>query len=401
MPLVALIGLGLLLLAAGFLLGRIGRGPAAADREEISLLRRQGRELSRDLESAKDELARKKELSTRFPALVRRLSENLPPDAIPGIGVRFLKDFFHASCVGYFAPVAPGTEFTLIEGVGFPKDWKGSIRLPSDRGMLGMAMRHNTAVSRQEYLARLGTQEIGSSPLEQTVGVADLIVPVPAATGTLGAIVLAGCGSGTIDERSFASMLADLLGSALDRASAMVSAELEASADMLTGLSNRRHFSKWFEGEVRQAKNYGHLLSLFLFDIDHFKRINDTYGHPAGDQILKALAVAVRRVTRSSDLVARYGGEEFAVVMVSSSREQAMAYADGVRGTIASLEIRVPGETEPLRITVSGGIATYPADGETTTDLIRAADEALYAAKQEGRNRVCAARRLGIDGKPV
>ena len=336
-----------------------------------------------------------------IPALVRRLSENLPPEAIPAIGVRFLKDFFQSTYAGFFARVDPESELTLIEGVGFPKEWKRSVRIPADQGMLGLALQCNTVISREEYLAQLGSKEIGSSPLEQTVGVADLIVPVPAASGTLGAIVIAGCPDEMIEERSYTSMLADLLGSALHRATAMISAEIEASVDMLTGLANRRHFSKWFETEVRQAKNYSHHLSLLLFDIDHFKKINDTYGHPAGDQILKALANATRKVTRSSDLVARYGGEEFGVVMVSSDREQALAYAESLRKDIAALEVRIPGQPEPLRFTVSGGIAAFPADGETTSDLIRTADEALYEAKQGGRNRICLARRVGIDGEPV
>lgn len=402
MPLLYLIGIGILLLAVGFLLGRVGRKPSGTmDPGEIDLLRSKVQELSRDLKNSQDDLARKMELSFKIPPLVRRLSENLPAGAIPGIAVRFLKDFFRASHVGFFAPASPGKEFTLVEGVGFPRDWKGSVRLPAEEGMLGMAVRLNTVISREEYLALRGKQGIGSSPLEQAVGIADLIVPVPAASGIFGVIVIAGCPADTLDERSYASMLSDLLGSALHRAHFMVSAETEASTDPLTGLSNRRHFAEWFEAEMRQAKNYTQPLSLFMLDIDHFKKINDTHGHPAGDLILQKLAETVRAGTRSSDLVVRYGGEEFAVVMVSSAREQAVLYAESIRKRIASLHIRIPGQADPIRITVSGGIASYPDNGETTTDLIRAADEALYAAKQAGRNRICVAQTVGIDGKPI
>lgn len=403
MPLLYLIGGGLLLLAVGFLLGRIGRQPppVAVDPREIDLLRRQVRELSRELSAARDDLARKKELSIKIPALVRRLSEKLPPGAMPGIAVRFMKDFFHASRAGFFAPVGDGTALTLMEGVGFPKDWKGTVRLPADQGMLGMTLQHNAVITREEYMAQRGKQEIGVSPLEQVVGIADLIAPVPASSGKFGAIVIAGSPPEMLEERSYASMLADLMGSAMHRAHVMHSVEAEASVDSLTGLANRRHFAEWFEAEIRQAKNYTQPLALLLIDIDHFKRINDTYGHPAGDLVLKTLAETIRGNTRSCNLVARYGGEEFAVAMVSSPREQAVLYAESLRKRIAALEIRTAGREAPLRITISGGIAAYPDDGETTTDLIRAADDALYAAKQEGRNRIRTARRLGLDGKPI
>jgi diguanylate cyclase (GGDEF)-like protein len=392
MPLLDWIGAGILLLAVGFLLGRVGRKPTGAGGpKESDNLRLQVRERSRDLQVVRGELARKEELSIKIPVLVRRLSEKLPPEAIPSIGVRFILDFFRASRAGFFAPVEQGAFYTMIEGVGFPPHWKGSVRLPADQGMLGMAMQRNMVISRDEYHRLRDTQEPGSSPLEQIVGGADLIAPVPAASGVLGAIVIDGCPADMLGERIYISMLADLLGSALQQANFIVSAETEASADPLTGLSNRRHFTEWFEAELRQAKNYAEPLSLFIFDIDWFKEINDTHGHPAGDLILQTLAETVRGSTRSSDLVVRYGGDEFAVVMVSSTREQAVRYAENIGKRLSSLEIRIPGPADPVRITISGGIASYPVDGDTLTDLIRLADEALYAAKQEGRDRICTA----------
>jgi len=401
-PLYLLVG-ALLLFAFGFLLGRFGRksdaGPVPV--EENERMRREVRDLSRALSEARQDLSRKKDLAVRFPSLVRRLSEQLSPGDIPPIAVRFLKDFFRSTRIGFFAPVEDGTALTLVEGVGFPKEWKGTVRLPPDRGMMGMALGHNTVVTRSEYVKSRGTLEMGNSPLEQHLGIADYIAPVPAASGTLGALVVAGCPSGMLDERVYASMLADLLGSAMHRARILHSAEVDAASDSLTGLANRRRFAEWFETEIRQAKNYHQPLSLLLLDIDHFKKVNDTYGHIAGDIVLKTLAETIRGNTRSSNLVARYGGEEFAVVMVSSTREQTLLYAEALRRLVADLEIWIPGKEEPLRITLSGGVASYPADGDTTTDLIRVADDALYAAKREGRNRICLSRNVGLDGSEI
>jgi len=392
----------LILLAAAFLLGRASRRLAGEEKAgDLEPLRRQARELSRELKKAQDELARKQDLSIKIPNLVRRLSEKLPPSAIPGIAVRFMKDFFRASRAGFFTPLGDGKEFTLTEGVGFPEEWKESVRLPADQGMLGMVVQKRIVVSRDEYLALRGKERLGTSPLERAVGVADLIAPVTGPSGIVGVIVIAGCAAEIRDERSYASMLVDLLGSAFRSAAFLQSAETEASADPLTGLSNRRHFAEWFEAEIRQARNYIQPMSLLLFDIDHFKKINDSWGHPAGDLVLKKLAEITRSHTRSSDLVARYGGEEFAVVMASSSRDQALSYAECLRRLIASAEFRIPGQASPIKITISGGIATFPADGESASGLIQSADEALFAAKQQGRNRICKARKVGLDGKPL
>jgi len=401
-PLYLIVG-ALLLFAVGFLVGRFGRrtDAGAVSAEETERLRREARELSRKLKETGDNLARKQELATRFPSLVRRLSEQLPPGAIPAIAVRFLKDFFRSTRIGFFVPVDDGTALTLVEGVGFPREWKGVVRIPASQGMMGMAMEHNTVVTRSEYVKSRGTQEVGSSPLEQHLGIADYIAPVPAASGTLGAIVIAGCPAELLDERVYTSMLADLVGSTMHRARILHSAEVDAASDALTGLANRRRFAEWFEAEIRQAKNYHQPLSLLLLDIDHFKRVNDTYGHIAGDVVLKTLSEAIRGSTRSSNLVARYGGEEFAVVMVSSTREETLLYAEALRKNIADLEIRIPGKEDPLRITLSGGIASFPADGDSTTDLIRLADEALYLAKQEGRNRIRVPRQVGLDGTEI
>jgi len=141
-------------------------------------------------------------------------------------------------------------------------------------------------------------------------------------------------------------------------------------------------------------------LSVLLFDIDHFKKVNDTYGHPAGDAILKRLAEIVVKSSRTTDVVARYGGEEFIVMMGATNKDQASAYAERLRETIARTLFSVPGHDEPLGVEVSIGVSGFPEDGEIPAELVKAADDALYLAKKGGRNRVVRAERVGIDGKP-
>jgi len=139
-------------------------------------------------------------------------------------------------------------------------------------------------------------------------------------------------------------------------------------------------------------------MALFMFDIDEFKNINDSYGHSAGDQVIKKLAEIIRLNTRSSDLVGRYGGDEFMVLMTSSNGEQAQTYADKLREKVSGTDIRIPGHPDPIRLTISGGLAVYPSNGLSTTELLHSADSALYDAKRKGRNKMVIAQSLGLDG---
>jgi diguanylate cyclase (GGDEF)-like protein len=146
-----------------------------------------------------------------------------------------------------------------------------------------------------------------------------------------------------------------------------------------------------------------HPLSVLLFDIDGFKQINDTFGHQAGDVVLKNLAKIARSCTRSSDLVARYGGDEFVVLLASSDRERALGYSENLKEKIAAMEVGIPGVEEPIRVTISGGIAMFPPDGQSTTELIRSADDALYDSKRSGKNQVALAKAslLGPSADPA
>lgn len=157
--------------------------------------------------------------------------------------------------------------------------------------------------------------------------------------------------------------------------------------DSLTGLLNRRFLMELLLAEFQKSSRYGTPLSLVMLDIDHFKRVNDTYGHITGDAAIKAVAQVLRREIRTCDLAARFGGEEFAVVLPQTDQEGALIAAERCRRAVEATAI-VAGDQE-LHITASFGVATCPrADLGTIEQLIGAADEALYRAKGTGRNRV-------------
>ncbi len=157
--------------------------------------------------------------------------------------------------------------------------------------------------------------------------------------------------------------------------------------DELTGLGNRRLFNIRLQSDFNTARRYGTRLALLMLDIDHFKAINDCYGHPSGDWVLERLAAVLLERSRSSDLTFRYGGEEFAMLLPHTSDEAAIRVAERVRRIVAAEEFAVCGAL--IQITISVGIGCYREAMADETELINAADRALYGAKQSGRNRVC------------
>jgi two-component system cell cycle response regulator len=164
-----------------------------------------------------------------------------------------------------------------------------------------------------------------------------------------------------------------------------------AITDSLTGLYNRHYLNAHLDNLVRQALNNNKPLSLVIMDVDHFKMVNDTYGHDIGDQVLKQIADMIIKSIRSADLGARFGGEEFVVLMPETDAQQASDAAERIRGTVERTPMKVTHEIGQLNKTVSIGVAFLNEMGDSGQALLKRADEALYKAKNSGRNRVVSA----------
>ena len=167
-------------------------------------------------------------------------------------------------------------------------------------------------------------------------------------------------------------------------------AKLEALSrtDPLTGAGNRRSFDETLGKEFARARRHGHPLSVVMLDIDHFKRINDTHGHPVGDQVLRSFARVVASVLREGDTLFRYGGEEFVVLLPDTSRDGALAAAQRMVAAIASAPHKVGHES--INVTTSAGVAGLEQAARDGNELVGKADSALYEAKEGGRNRAVA-----------
>ncbi len=192
--------------------------------------------------------------------------------------------------------------------------------------------------------------------------------------------------------RQFSSASSDMALHLRNLTQALLTCEL--TTDALTGIPNRRQMDEQLEEAIYAAANVlGANACLALADLDHFKRINDTYGHAVGDEVLKAFSQLLITSMRDTDRIYRYGGEEFLVFMNHVDLQLAENILDRLREKISHYPLHVEGRPEPLNITVSFGIAQV-CQNESLRSLIRRADAALYQAKKSGRNRVCSANRV-------
>jgi diguanylate cyclase (GGDEF)-like protein len=159
------------------------------------------------------------------------------------------------------------------------------------------------------------------------------------------------------------------------------------TVDGLTQIFNKRYFLETLEREISRAHRYHRDLSLILFDIDHFKTVNDTYGHLAGDSVLKQMAAVLKQKIRREDIIARYGGEEFAIILPEISGPNGVLFAEKIRKLVEKTAFKF--EDTKIPVTVSVGVATMDESVQDVTAFLHLADRKLYQAKAEGRNRVC------------
>ncbi len=163
-----------------------------------------------------------------------------------------------------------------------------------------------------------------------------------------------------------------------------------ATSDPLTGLFNRAYVDDRFAVELSRARRYGKVLTIAVIDVDRFKALNDSHGHPSGDLVLKKIGALLRDSFRQSDTAGRYGGEEFVVILPETDSDVAQRKLESLRDSVARTPMALATRGEKAQITISAGLASFPQDGEDAEELFALADERMFQAKKEGRNRVVA-----------
>lgn len=272
-----------------------------------------------------------------------------------------------------------------------PRRWPPH-RLPLSRGLLGFVARTGVSLrlvhNDNEIERWFGAEPFSDTEEEPSPG-ALLAVALNVGERTLGAITVQAHAPDAYSSEDLEAleMLASTAAIAIQNAQLFAKVQELATRDALTGVANRRHFFELARSELERAARYGHPVSLLMIDADHFKVINDTYGHLVGDMVLQAIAGRCRNALREADIVARYGGEEFLALLPETSGEQAVQVAERLRDTVAREPVQ--SAAGPIRVSVSIGIASYERGAVGQIDqLLDYVDQALYQAKSTGRNQV-------------
>jgi diguanylate cyclase (GGDEF)-like protein len=292
----------------------------------------------------------------------------------------------------------PGRASRLIVAAASPAD--GSVRaghvVAFGEGAIGLVAQSQRAMDRRDFEAHwlhAGGARQGDLPGFDV----DLAAPMVMGQETVGVLAVSGAPSNSSEAKDVLRLIAQVGALATHYVSAYTQVKVTADLDGLTGVYNKRQVTEVLAESLLRAHQQTGTLAVFLFDVDNFKHYNDTNGHAAGDQVLKQLARLVEDNVRKENTFGRFGGEEFLLVLPDTSPEQALIVAEKVRYLIAHHPFPF-GEKQPLgSVTISGGIAAYPAHGLDSRALLEAADIGLYEAKRQGRNRVLSgrSRRLG------
>jgi diguanylate cyclase (GGDEF)-like protein len=283
--------------------------------------------------------------------------------------------------------VDPGSRRLVLHaqrGFLFPKG--AQISFPMDKGLPGHILTHGQPLLFSKV--KEGQVVPGYTGIEKMRSF--MGIPLKFQEELEGVLIFASAELG-----KFTSYQKEILDILVNQALAQISnailhekVERASLTDGLTGLFNHRHFQERLSLELKRSLRQGQPVSLLLLDIDHFKRLNDDYGHPFGDEVLIGISAKLSHLARDIDLVARYGGEEFVVVLGNTGRRDCRKVAERIRKEVEALSFDYEGEA--VKATVSVGGATVPEDGKAKEELIRHADQALYQSKHSGRNRYTA-----------
>ena len=390
-------GLGGIL--TGWLVGRLRTDPSAVrvvTKAPVEV-EAEMRELRRMVQILQNENGNLSTFLMTLPDLARELNSDRERRSIPELLISFIEPLFKAEQIHIFLARDAGGELRLVDGKGIPAEMRQETVKPGV-GRIGWVAQNQITMDENDFRAKAGSvkglEEMANPRLR-----VELCAPMVAGNKTLGVISLAGLLRRPKNEKNMLKMVADFGSISIQNRRLLAQVKDNANRDGLTGLMNKRFFTDQFANAFYAASKAHGQLSLFIFDIDHFKNYNDSNGHVMGDECLKLTGKLLRENTRDVDIVARWGGEEFVLLLPNTDKASAMAVAEKIRHRI---------ETEPYpdeqkqpggKLTISGGVATYPEDAQNATDLMRCADEALYAGKKSGRNRVSAHRTTYITGE--
>jgi two-component system cell cycle response regulator len=334
----------------------------------------------------------------RFYRASAMLNRALTLDQVLGVALEAAREItdFDVAALSLFDPETGRHTVCKVEGQ--VRGLEEGLSFASNAGLVAMVVKN------KHYLPAGGEYRDKESPVYtkrvKLKGMESLLVlPLICADNAIGAFMLAQRRRRAFadDTREMLGVIANQVAVSIENATMYRAMEQRATTDGLTGLTNHRAFQERAAQFLERAQRLGKRLSIILTDIDKFKNVNDTYGHPVGDQVIKRVAAVLQQNVRKIDLVARYGGEEFCMVLEEAENEGAVQLAERIRQDMMAQQFQ--SEKGQFGVTLSLGVATFPEDGTDKATLIEHADQALYQAKHSGRNRVVTYGDLPRGGK--
>lgn len=350
------------------------------------------REYQRSADERMEDLRR---AIVQIPDLARELASAREPREIPPRTLDLVDEIFEPTYAVFYRARRDGLVAVATRGA---TDLQVGHRLAFGEGVVGWTAQRQVTYTGEDAdheTPRVKKRHLAACwPLDFSV-----CLPLVVSERTVGVVLVGPCREQP-QARELSRTVALLASVALQSTALLRQQRLLAQTDGLTGLLNKRQILARFEEHLRAERERKRPVSIFLFDIDHFKQYNDGNGHLAGDDLLRALGRLLREHLREDEYVGRYGGEEFLLVLPGTKREEALRAAERLRRLVQDHPFP-HGETQPGgRLTLSGGVAAFPEDGVDAATLIGCADEALYASKHQGRNRVTAYAAPVLGGPP-
>ena len=388
----------------GAVVGWIIAASASRGRHEIDearLLRDRERDqgeraiarLRRQLEEIEVRERDQGEIFQILPELVRQMFAATGRRDVLPLALKLLHQTFHPEMAAIFLARPDLRRLTLSVGLGLPPTLTPGLEVEYGQGRVGYVGANRLAMDEADFkgataLMRVQIEAEATALKELRV---DAAAPLEGEGELIGVLCVGGMRVRQTQAKRLLKLVADLTGIAFVHVARLRRTQDAADRDGLTQVFNKRYLQKRLGDEIHKAENDHTPLSLLILDIDHFKNYNDTSGHLEGDEVLKKIGEMLRDAIREEDVAARYGGEEFIILYPRASKSQALSLAEELRQTVADYGFAHGARQPGGRVTISGGVATFPEDSRSAVDLIRAADQALYDAKAAGRNRIIGA----------
>lgn len=360
----------------------------------VSALKEEVRGLRGEVAILKDALLRSEEereklarFNVLIPEIIRKLTTNVFSDDIPFIAVRTIKSFFGAGLVAFFRQESDDV-YILKMGAGYPEHLNGTLRIRTGEGIVGISLEQRKTLSAEDYTDLERYSRVSLSEFERKGLKAQLVTPIIGVDGIYGAVAVADMAFRLPEEKRYLSMIGDIIGLSYDKAKIILDAELADVMDETCAVYSKDYFAQRFVSELRKADNYLLPLSLVMLQIDGLEKIEERGSPGVRDAIIQYVARMAKEKTRRADFVARFDTDRFVIVMVASTKEQAYVHGERLCNAISSSQLSIPDEREDVSVTVSGGVAGYHIDGDQSSDLIKASEEALQVARSRGGNRV-------------